>query len=159
MCASPPTVHAHSLVAAPSVTLKALDAVPPPKFVLSLPPVLSCYAHWPLRAPCMGTQLLGTPGVPSPAVETPDVETQVCRPQMDPEPALPAAPTLFSAPSTLSLCICWECGAGLTKSQNAHQSSPWGRYLLLPRAERTVRCGVQISEIIRVLGPSFLTSG
>lgn len=127
MCASPPTVHAHSLVAAPSVTLKALDAVPPQKFVLSLPPVPSCYAHWPLRAPCMGTQLLGTPGVPSPAVETPDVETQVCRPQMDPEPPPPAAPTLFSAPSTLSLCICWECGAGLTKSQNAHQSSPWGR--------------------------------
>lgn len=50
---------------------------------------------------------------------------QACRPQWTGNHRIPRRP-LFNTPRLLSLCIFWECSAGLTESHNGSSIVPYG---------------------------------
>lgn len=50
---------------------------------------------------------------------------QACRPQWTGNHRIPRRP-LFNTPRLLSLCIFWECSAGLTESHNGSSVVPYG---------------------------------
>lgn len=66
----------------------------------------------------METPEVQIPGVQTPGVQTPDVRI----PDGPPSRRFGGAHSIQRPPNPPSLCICWDCSAGLTESQNGSPS-------------------------------------